>query len=165
MASFKLNPRLQGDLGEVIFEHYCRHNGKKEFAFLHIRTRDILRDFLSDNVIPFKFENKIVRVEIPDDIESEIRSVCKPSNKNYASPTFTPDFLSVPIKDFFKEVDGQLKQVKKIPSTYFNWIEVKTNDSPLSENQEGLRKKSQIGLRIFRIKADFPKTFEVTQED
>jgi hypothetical protein len=164
MPSLKLTPRLQGDIGEIIFEHYCRHNGKKESAFLYIRTQDIYNHLRPDNILPFKFENKVIRVEIPDDMEEEVRNVCKPSNHNGYSPTFTPDFLSVPIRDFFDEVEGELRQVKKITSNYFNWIEVKTNGSTLSENQEGLRTNSKIGLVIVRIKADFPKIFVITME-
>ncbi len=164
MYPLKINPRLQGDLGEVVFEHYCRHHGKKEFAFLHIKTSDIFKSFLPNNILPFQFENKTVRVEIPADIEDEIRKVCKPSNHNHFSPTFTPDFLSVPMGDFFKDTNGQITQIKEIPFRFFNWIEVKTNESQLTANQAELRKNSKIGLKVFRIRAEFPKVFEVFNE-
>ena len=43
-------------------------------------------------------------------------------------------------------------------------IEVKTNGSKLTDNQEELKKNTKIGLKVFRITAEFPETFEVTQE-
>ncbi len=164
MPAFELTNRLQGDIGEVVFEHYCRHKNLYKNPFLYIRTRDILDYFSPKNFLPFKFENKVVEVRIPDELEDEIRRVCKPSNYNLNSPTFTPDYLSVPMGSFFDEVDGEIRQVKDVPAKYFNWIEVKTNGSPLSENQEELKKSSKIGLKVFRIKAEFPKEFEVIKE-
>lgn len=122
MPPIQLTNRLKGDIGEVVFEHYRKHNGKKEFALLYIHTREILETLKPESVLSCNFENKELPIEIPEDIGDKVRKYRRHSNSIYPNPTFKLKYVSVPIKDFFKEVDGQLKWIKKISAKYFNWI-------------------------------------------
>ena len=46
-----------------------------------------------------------------------------------------------------------------------NWVEIKTGTSQLSHNQLLYKDKSIIGVHVFRLMNDFPKSFSIVFEN
>lgn len=123
----ELSNELQGDMGELIFKHYCYKN-----RFAYIRLEKIHKTFRRDNLLEFKFKNQLIIVEIPDEIADEVWKVCKPSNGKNDKPTYVFDYLTVNLDYYFDNIDGKfVKNIIPFCTKAFAWAEVKTGASPL----------------------------------
>lgn len=161
--SFKLelSNELQGDMGELIFKHYCFKN-----KFAIIRLEKIFKTFRRDNKLEFKYKNQLISVGIPDDIADEVWSISRPSNGKNEKPTYVFDYLTVNIEHYFDEKNGVfIRNKTHFYTKAFAWSEVKTGISHLTENQLALKKRSKIPIKVFRVTSNFPRTFEIKYEN
>lgn len=156
-----LSNTLQGDIGEVVFKHYCHKN-----KFAYIRLEKIFKTFRRDNKLEFKYQNQLITVEIPKEIADEVWDVSKPSNGKVDKPTYVFDYLTLCMDHYFENIEGVwIKNEKPFHKKAFSWTEIKTGESNLTENQSNWKTKTQIQLKIFRIKSDFSQSFQVFFEN
>lgn len=147
MRKLKLNNRLIGGIGELMFEHYCFQNG---FAF--IRLEDIYNHFTGRRLLKFKCNYTRIEVIVPEDIEEELRKVSKPTNGKENSPTFVYDYLTVNLRYSFDNINGNYVAKPRLCKEDFFWGEVKTGSSPPSYNQIAFARSSELPVKLFRIK-------------
>lgn len=156
----KASAKLQGDMGELVFEHFCQCN-----QYAYIRLDEIYNTFTPRNILDFKYGDCKIPVRVPDNIVQEIREFSKPVSKDEFKPTFVFDFLTVSLKASFKKEDGCFyKQEPYLTHKAFNWIEIKTGKAKLSKNQKKFCDKSKIGVKLFRISTSFPEQYDVKYE-
>ena len=151
--------KLQGDIGELIFEHFCQRN-----QYAYIILDEIYNTFTARNMLNFRYGDRRVPVRVPQDIVDEIREFSRPINEDKFKPNFVFDFLTVSLRASFKKEDDRYKQMPYLTHKAFNWIEIKTGKAKLSKNQKKYRDKSQIGVQLFRISTLFPKNYAVKYE-
>jgi len=139
---------FRGDLGELIYEHYSIN---QKYAYL--KTEEVYKSFTLDDKLTFRYGWERINVKVPRVVEEEIRKFAKPSNYNDANPSFVFDYLSMSLRQSFDYDETKKMHVPKpcLSGKAFNWIEIKTGNSPLSENQIRGRRDSKIGVCIFRI--------------
>ena len=140
MGILKFTNNFKGDLGELIFEHYSVQNN-----FAYKKTEDIYKECRLNDILTFNFDRERINVRLPSEVVEEIYKFARPSgyiNNDPAKPTFVFDYLSI-----FREY---ALQETKTPQN-FQWVEVKTDYSSLSPNQEKRMKESKLGVHIFRI--------------
>ncbi len=141
MTRIQVTPELRGDLGELYFKHLCFQRG-----YAYIKLEDIHETFTADNnVLKFRFEFERIPITIPSEIVDEIRRISKPMDID-GSPSFVFDFLTCPV---FQE--DRLDGINRREPEQFNWVEVKTGQSMLSQHQEQVSKTCKIRFSVFRI--------------
>lgn len=92
--------KLQGDIGELIFEHFCQRN-----QYAYIRLDEIYTTLSRQNRLKFKYGDRRISVRLPNDIADEIREFSRPINKDEFKPNFVFDFLTVSLRtSFIKEM-------------------------------------------------------------
>ena len=159
MSKLIVTKKLQGDFGELIFEHFCLQN-----KYAYLKLEDIYSTFTPQNKLIFKLENKRIQVKVPEEICQEIRQFCVPTNLNDAEPHFVFDFLTISLSYSFKEENGHYIQQPYLTSKAFHWVEIKTGNGKLTKNQKLYKDQSIIGVHVFRIKNDLPDSFLVEFE-
>ncbi len=150
MATVKNSKRLRGDLGELVFEHFC---STRQFGYTHLE--EIYNTLTPNNILTFRYGWDRKRVVLPHEITQEVRTICQPSNKDEKSPSFVFDYLTVSLRDYERD---------KITPDSFNWVEIKTGQSPLSPNQLRKRDIVQLKFHVFRINTQFPQEYDVAWE-
>jgi hypothetical protein len=160
MGKLSVTKKLQGDFGELIFEHFSLQNN-----YAYITLEEIYLSFTPQKKLLFRFGNKRIPVKVPNDICDEVVHFCEPTNKNDIEPHYVFDFLTVSLNFSFKKTDdGKFIQEPYLTKKAFNWIEIKTGNAKLSKNQKLYKDQSIIGVQVFRIKNDLPEYFEVSFE-
>lgn len=159
MAQVLKSPKLKGDFGELIFEHFSQKN---EYAYISLE--EIYNTLTPRNELVFRYGYKRILVRVPDELVEEIRLLCRPSNKKDLDPSFVFDYLTVSLKFSFKFIEGNYVMQPDLSTKAFNWVEIKAGKGVLSENQLKLKNKTKIPLRIFRILTHLPNTIEVVSE-
>jgi hypothetical protein len=151
--------KLQGDIGELIFEHFCQRN-----QYAYIRLDEIHTTLTHQNKLKFKYGDRRIPVRVPADIADEIREFSRPVNNDELKPNFVFDFLTVSLRTSFRKENDHYKQMPYLTHKAFNWIEIKTGNAKLSKNQKKYKDKSQMGVKLFHISSLFPKRYEVKYE-
>jgi len=148
MGKLRVSKKLQGDYGELIFEHFSKQNN-----YAYITLEEIYRTFTPRNKLVFRYGYERIEVDIPDEIVEEVRSFCKPTNKKEEEPSFVFDYLTVSIRGCFSlnSKTGVTHQSRPPIRKSFNWVEIKTGKAKLSKNQKAYIEKSLIGVSIFKI--------------
>ena len=158
MGKLKTNRKLQGDYGEIIFEHFSEQNN-----YAYISLEDIYNTLTPNNKLSFKFGYERIEVTLPEEIVNEVRGVCQPTNRRDADPSFVYDYFTVTLRTCF-EWDSQRnvhRQIKPTNPACFNWVEVKTGKSGLSKNQKEFAKRCSLPISIFRIPVEIPKEIDI----
>lgn len=158
MGKLKVSNRLQGDYGELVFEHFSTQNN-----YAYIKLEEIYHTLTPKNKLVFQYGYQRIVVDIPEEITEEIRQFCKPSNQKDEQPSFVYDYFTVSIRNCFsydskKRIYEQCKP--PVPKS-FHWVEVKTGKSKLSKNQKAYKEVSKIGVSVFRVPTDLPEELEV----
>ncbi len=159
MAQLQTNSSIQGHIGELVFEHFCQRN-----KYAYISLDEIYRSFTPENILRFRFGDRRIPVPIPDDIVDEIRRFSVPINRDDHKPNYVYDFLTLSLMSSFTLTGDRYIQEPYLSKKAFNWIEVKTGKARLSPAQKNYMKSSGIGVQVFRINTDLPRTFDVTWE-
>jgi hypothetical protein len=139
-----LTPQLQGDLAETYFKHYSINRG-----FAYARPDAIGGDLIHRNTVIFQRGFERFQVEIPNEICDLLVQIARPSNRDPFSPSYTFDFITVPI-DY---PDTQVVIVRKA-NHKFVVVEIKSGQSDLTPNEETVKKMCEdAGIRyaVFRI--------------
>jgi hypothetical protein len=141
MARIQVTNELRGDLGELYFKHLCQQRG-----YAYIKLEDIYNTFSPKGVLEFKLSFDRIPISIPEEITDEIWRVCRPTDVD-GSPSFVFDFLTCAVhKGYYVD------QINIRSANDFNWVEIKTGDSTLSQHQDQVRQQCKIPFSIFRIK-------------
>lgn len=156
--------KLQGDYGEIVFEHFCLDN---EYAYIGLE--DIYNNLKPDNKLRFRRGYDRIEVIIPDEIVEEVKRICRPSNSQDFEPSFVFDYFTVSLKYNFRvEKDDKgnflYSQFRPTKSKDFSWAEVKTGKSKLSRNQRQTIKECKIWVYVFRIPLEIPEYIQVNWE-
>jgi len=141
MSQVDITPQFLGELGESCYKQYSTLHG-----WAWTSTEKIYRNPSHNNRIEFTFGFERILVTIPFEIQEEIHYISRPSNRDEASPSFVYDFLACkayPSEDP-RKLDG-------LTPNDFRWVEVKTGNSVLSNNQINKLNDITIPLAIFRI--------------
>lgn len=150
MARIQVTNELRGDLGELYFKHLCQQRG-----YAYTKLEDVHKTliespngelFSPDGILEFKLKFDRIPIEIPEEITDEIWRVCKPTYID-GSPSFVFDFLTCSVHQGY-----YVDQVNKKNANEFNWVEIKTGESMLSQHQDQVRQKCKIAFSIFRIR-------------
>ncbi len=160
MVEFKLTPKLQGDMGELIFEHFSEKRG-----YAYIKLEEIYNTLTPKNILRFRYGYERINAKLPDNIVEEIRAVCKPSNEKEDEPSFVFDYLTVYTNRSFKKIDGKWVQKDSIDLSNLFWVEIKTGKSKLSANQKRTKKNVKLRFCVFRINTEFPETISIKWEE
>jgi hypothetical protein len=143
---YKTTKKLQGDIGELIFEHFCQYN-----QYAYIKLEGIYNSLSPNNKLIFMYGNDRIMVELPEEVAIEASRLCKPTNKDDHQPYFVFDYLTVSLRTgFLSPVDREthgyshycqvLGEDAKYHSTLgkgsFNWIEIKTGKGKKSKKFE-----------------------------
>ncbi len=140
MAKIQVTNELRGDLGELYFKHLCQQRG-----YAYIKLEDIHETPLPKKVLNFKLGFDRIPIGIPDVIIPEISRVSQPTIID-GSSSFVFDFLTCPVYQGYYVDRTNTKQ-----SNEFNWVEIKTGNSELSEHQDRVHQTCKIPFSIFRI--------------
>jgi len=143
MTQVEIDNLLKGDLGELYFKHFCKNNN-----YCYIKLEDIYRTFTPEGYLIFKCGFERLTIKIHEEIENEIRTVCKPSNNDEKSPSFVFDFLTYS------------KEYKK-----FYWVEIKTGSSELRKNQENVIKLCKLPVKIFKVTSKPPEQIDIVYKN
>ena len=149
--------KLQGDIGELIFEHFCQRN-----QYAYITLDEIYSTFTSRQMLTFKYGDRRISVCVPDNTVNEIIEFSKPVNADEFKPNFVFDYLTVSLRTSFKKESDRYVQLPYLTHKAFSWIEIKTGKAKLSRNQKKYCDKSQIGVKLFPMLTLFPQRFDVT---
>ncbi len=149
--------RLVGDIAEIIFEHFCCNN---EYAY--IKPEKIYTTLTPKNILTFKYGFKRIPVKIPKELISEIWHVCRPSNNQDGSPSYTVDYLTLSLncvkENDYKEIQSKYYAPSKpllIPEWGLTWVEVKSKNGEMSEKQElFFSEKGLIKKSLFKVPID-----------
>lgn len=159
MTKLKVTQKIQGNFGELLFEHFCQKNN-----YAYISLEEIYNTLTPRNLLKLRFGDRRIPVRIPNNIVGEIREFSIPINQNEMKPNYVFDFLTVSLKFSFLKENDKIKQQPFLTDKAFNWIEIKTGKAKLSKSQREYKEKSRIGLRLFRIKTSLPTSFEVNSQ-
>jgi len=160
MTKLRVTSKIKGDTGELLFEHFCQRN-----QYAYIRLEEIYNSLTPRCVLSFRYGDRRIKVEIPTDIQDEVRRFSIPINNDDSTPNFVYDFLTVSLRFSFQEIDNKYIQQPYLTKKAFNWIEIKTGKSKLSKSQKSYKKKSIIGVQLFRVITQLPNNYEVTYEE
>lgn len=158
MGVLRTNRKVQGDYGELLFEHFSLQNN-----YGYISLEEIYKTFTPNNKLFFKFGYERIEVTIPKEIAEEIRNICKPTNKKEEEPSFVYDYFTVSIRGGF-DWDSKRKvhyQSRPVSIKAFNWVEVKTGKSRLSKNQKEFVRECNLPVCVFRIPIEIPDKIDV----
>lgn len=152
-----ITPEFLGALGECCYKQYSNLKG-----WAWTSTEKIYRTPMHNDRIEFVYGFNRILVDIPLDIQKEIYNITRPSNRDEASPSFVYDFLACKAfeSDDPRRLDG-------LNPNNFRWVEVKTGNSVLSNNQIRTLHKISLPLAIFRIPniLDPPQDWKVMWEE
>lgn len=154
-----MTDKLQGEIGELIFEHFCQRN---EYAY--IKLDEIYNTFTPRNLLRFRYGDRKIPVRVPDNIVDEVRRFSKPLNKDEFKPNYVFDFLTVSLKMSFAKRDDRYVQMPYLSNKAFYWIEIKTGKAKLSKGQKQYKDATAIGITVFRISTTLPEEIEVKYE-
>ena len=152
-----ITPEFLGALGECCYKQYSNLRG-----YAWTSTEKIYRTPMHNDRLEFVRGFDRILVDIPLGIQKEIYKITRPSNRDEASPSFVYDFLACKAfeSDDPRRLDG-------LSVNDFRWVEVKTGNSVLTNNQ--IRKLHEISLplAIFRIPniLDPPQEWEIMWEE
>ena len=150
----EITPQFLGALGECCFKQYSR---LRDWAWTS--TEKIYRTPMHNNRLEFVRGFDRILINIPFDIHKEIYDISRPSNRDEASPSFVYDFLVCETieSDDPRRMDG-------LEFRDFRWVEVKTGNSVLSNNQIRQLHRISLPLAIFRIPniLDPPEKWEIS---
>lgn len=127
---------LLGLLGECYAEGYFQ---KQNYAYV---TLEQIFKSKKYNKIEFKFNSKRILVNIPKKIQEEIKKLSTPYN--LFEPHYVYDFLICKIKS------EHTRYVKTLDANDFLWVEAKSGNSPVSQNQIRAKSETQISVMICR---------------
>lgn len=154
MVYLEFDNHLKGDFGELVFEHFSKKNG-----YAYIKLEDIYKTLTPNNVLTFRQGWMRRKIKLPDDMIEEVRMICKPSNDNDGSPSFVFDYLTIGLpKAYFDDKGNQIKEFTRFA---FHWVEIKTNKSVLTPNQETTIKKIKTPFYVFRVLFALPNNIDV----
>ena len=136
-----ITPEFLGELGECCYKQYSTLRG-----WAWTSTEKIYRNPAHNNKIEFAYGFERILVTIPFEIQEEIHRISRPSNRDVASPSFTYDYLAC--KAFSSD---DPRQLEGLGADDFRWVEVKTGNSVLSNNQIRRLNDILIPLAVFRI--------------
>jgi len=159
MGTLTTTPKLQGDYGELIFEHFCIKNN-----YAYITLEAIYNTLTPKNILVFRHGYERICVKLPEDIVEEVRRICVPSNGHEEEPSFVYDYFTVSLNNSFKRIKGGYAQHSFLSRKAFHWIEVKTGKSQLTKNQKETIKKITLPLRVFRIETIMPDKINLDWE-
>ena len=141
MQQVEITPEFLGSLGECCYKQFSNLRG-----WAWTSTEKIYRTPMHNNRLEFVFGFDRILVNIPFDIQQEIHDISRPSNRDEASPSFVYDFLAC--KAYESDDPRKLDGMKRYD---FRWVEVKTGNSALTNNQIRMLKEISLDLAIFRI--------------
>ena len=108
MTKLKVTQKIQGNFGELLFEHFCQKN-----KYAYISPEEIYNTLTPRNILKFRFGDRRIPVRIPNNIVDEIREFSMPINKNETKPNFVFDFLTVSLNfSFVIENDKVAKMLR-----------------------------------------------------
>jgi hypothetical protein len=157
MTLLPTTSKIQGQIGELVFEHFCQKN-----KYAYISLDEIYNSSATKNMLRFRFGDRRIAVRIPDDIAEEIHLFSVPINRDDYKPNYVYDFLTVSLLWSFTLTNDRYIPKPYLSKKAFNWIEIKTGKAKLSLAQKRYKRESLIGVQIFRINTDLPQTFDVT---
>lgn len=137
----RISNKLKGSLGEIYYKEYCDQKG---WAFISLENIYGSVNSKSKWIFTFKKGFHRIQVDIPQEYQSEINMLVRPTNNSQHSPSFVFDFLACRVKNS-KNYTG----VKK--SDYFTWVEIKTGKGIFSASQVNAMSKIKLPLAIFHI--------------
>lgn len=159
MGKLRTDKKLQGDYGELIFEHFSRQNN-----YAYISLEEIYNTLTPKNKLVFKYRYERIEVDLPEEIVEEVRTFCKPTNQKDKEPSFVFDYLTVSIRGCFaydSEKDAHYQTRVPIKES-FNWVEIKTGKSKLTKNQKEYKEKAKISVCVFRVDAKIEEEIGVS---
>lgn len=160
MPELSISNELRGDLGEKIFEHYCIDQG-----FCYITLEQIYNNLTPKRKLSFCHGRDRIDITIPNELVNEIWDFSIPTNGKNNRPYFVFDYLTIPFRDNFKRIkQGIYEPIRVLPAKAFYWVEVKTGESKLTDNQKVYADKAKIKVKLFRIKLESFDKFEVQHE-
>jgi len=153
MGQVDITPQFLGSLGECCYKQFSNLRG-----WAWTSTEKIYRKPIHNDRLEFIYGFDRILVKIPFEIQEEIYDISKPSNRDEASPSFVYDFLAC--KAYESEDPRRLDGMS---INDFRWVEVKTGNSVLSNNQISTLRKITLPLAIFQIPniLDPPEVWEV----
>ena len=155
----EITSKLQGDFGELAFEHYCIKN-----KYAYISLEEIYKTLTPKNVLYFRFGYHRIPITLPEKMIEEVRTFCKPTNEKEHEPSFVFDYLTCVLNYRFEFKDDKYVQKQNVTPYSFNWVEIKTGQSELTKNQKEYSKKSNISFRVFRVLSEWPKMMHIADE-
>lgn len=127
---------LLGLLGECYAEGYFqKHN------YAHVTLEQIFKS-KKYNKIEFKFGSKRILVNIPKEIQEEIKKLSTPYD--LFEPHYVYDFLICEIKA------EPTRHLKNLTVNDFLWVEAKSGNSPVSQYQIRAKSQTQISVKLCR---------------
>lgn len=143
MGEIRINisPRLLGSLAECYYKEVCDQKG---WAYSSLEL--IYKNKVQNGKLEFKKGFERILARIPAEIRDEIETIAKPTNYNEAEPSFVYDFLACKA---WESKDPRVIEDTKVDD--FRWVEVKSGESDLSQNQILALRGIKIPLAIFWI--------------
>jgi len=132
---------LQGLLGEFYAEGYFQKNG---YAY---STSEQIHKSKNREQIEFMFGYRRILVNIPKEIQQEIKYLCTPGND--FEPYYVYDFLICKVNSI------PSRNMNSIALDNFLWVEVKTGNSPISSNQIKAKSETKIPVMLCRVEGVF----------
>lgn len=137
----RIDSELAGDLGECYYKAFCDKHG---WAFISLEQ--INKNGIKNGIIEFKKGFERIRVKIPDDIIPEIKTISRPYYISRSNPSYVYDFLACKIKKWKYSgsiYDGERRDLC--------WVEIKTGEGDLSDNQVRTLKRISLDFAVFWI--------------
>jgi len=157
IQNVEITPQFLGSLGECCYKQLSHLRG-----WAWTSTEKIYRTPMHNDRLEFVFGFDRILVKIPFDIHQEVYDISRPSNRDEASPSFVYDFLACKAhkSDDPRRLDG-------LEPYHFRWVEVKTGNSALTNNQIRMLKQISLPLAIFRIPnvLDSPRHWKIVLKE
>jgi hypothetical protein len=160
MSELIVSDRLQGDYGELVFQHFCQKN-----LYAYVSLEQIYNTLTPQNILTFRYGYHRIKVKLNSEVEAEIRRICRPSNEKEHQPSFVYDFLTVSLRNCFRCTDRKWVQISEPTKLAFNWVEIKTGRSRLTPNQLETKKALKLPLCVFRIHAELTPKITIDWEN
>jgi len=141
MVRIRMTPRLAGALGELYYKEFCDQHG---WAYLSLEQ--INKNKIQNGILEFKKGFERIPVKIPDEIKEEIERISKPYQISELNPSYVFDFLACNIGKWTKPESINVREKND-----FCWVEVKTGEGGLSDNQVNTLKRITLDFALFYI--------------